>query len=237
MTETRRRITTNLSWNDLAEQYSTEKVKEMMEKKKAPAVLKGKKKVGVAYRSFYHSILKFIPDAVLVDPSRTRISNLDMVIFTGGEDISPSIYGQENKYSCGVNENRDMTEQMVFNYARELRKYMVGFCRGHQLLNCLLGGSLHQDFTNSGFKYHPGEHPLESSDGIIKNYFGNQEVISAHHQAVDKIGEGLKPTSYFMGIVESLEGNKILTTQFHPEFESSSTEHAKNFFKFLVEEF
>jgi hypothetical protein len=62
---------------------------------------------------------------------------------------------------------------------------------------------------------HPGEHVIEKTYGFATCF---KYVNSMHHQGVVKTGRGLTPTSYFGGLIESAENDRIITTQFHPEF-------------------
>ena len=144
-----------------------------------------------------------------------------LVIFTGGEDINPAIYGQANKYSDFVPE-RDTAEVEVLRRCLAMGKKMLGVCRGHQLINAYLGGALVQDITTELNTVHADNHALEVVDegGIIPNVFSGY-VNSIHHQGVIKAGEGLTPTTYWKGVFESTENKQILTTQFHPEWMKS----------------
>jgi len=97
----------------------------------------------------------------------------DLVVFTGGSDIHPSIYGENfiHKKTFSAPE-RDNMEIKAYYKALELDKFMIGICRGHQLLSALNGAKLIQD------QYHPTEH-------IVKTYAGTEILINSfHHQAV-----------------------------------------------------
>lgn len=100
-----------------------------------------------------------------------NIDEADTLLFTGGSDISPSIYGHEELPCTWTNPARDKEEVDVFNrYVGE--KSMAGVCRGHQLLSCLLGAKMIQDLS------HPGSHLVDTIDGKT------MRVNSLHHQAV-----------------------------------------------------
>ena len=77
----------------------------------------------------------------------------DGFLLTGGHDVSPSVYGEDRLPVCGVScEARDRMERLVLDYALRNDKPVLGICRGLQLLNALLGGTLYQDLPTQ----HPG---------------------------------------------------------------------------------
>jgi putative glutamine amidotransferase len=177
----------------------------------------------IAYPSFYYQFKKFFPDLKLFLKPQD-IEEADLVIFSGGEDINPEIYGQENTYSI-FNSQRDAIELYALKMALDLDKKIVGVCRGHQLINAYLGGNLVQDIEKDLSLYHEGDHDLailELDSFISRSYNGG--VNSLHHQGVVKTGKGLIPTSFYNGVYESTEGKNIITTQFHPEFMEYSSE-------------
>ena len=145
------------------------------------------------------------------------LEEANLVIFTGGEDINPAIYSQKNRHS-NFNPLRDTAEIEVLRRALKLGKKILGVCRGHQLINAWLGGELVQDIGIELNEVHDGNHAIEVLDesGVIPNIYN--EVNSMHHQGVVKVGEGLRPTTYWKGVYESTEGDNILTVQFHPEW-------------------
>ena len=169
-------------------------------------------KIILATYNFHEHFRSMFETKIEIASTKESIRNADVVIFTGGEDISPAIYGEENKSSY-TNEERDARELEILVYALKLNKKIVGVCRGHQLINAALGGKLLQDISPS----HPGRHPLMEKSGIIGELF-KDEVNSMHHQGVIIPGEGLVPTSFYQNMIESTEGINIFTVQFHPEF-------------------
>ena len=98
------------------------------------------------------------------------VDEADLIVFTGGEDINPAIYGKEKHKSTWFNSQRDTYEIEHFGYAVEKGKPMIGICRGAQLLCALAGGILVQD------QRHPWNHEITTADGstII--------TTSTHHQ-------------------------------------------------------
>jgi len=152
------------------------------------------------------------------------IKDCSLIIFTGGSDINPEIYGQENIYSY-FNSKRDGVELDILRVALELNKKILGICRGHQLINAYLGGYLIQDIETQLGTPHYGGHEIEvlEPDTIVTSSF--KYVNSLHHQGVpvDGLGKGLTGTSFYNGVYESTENENIITVQFHPEFMGSNS--------------
>ena len=97
---------------------------------------------------------------------------------------------------------------------------MLGICRGHQLINALLGGMLTQDIKlEYPYKDHPHYHPLDhiETGSLMDLSFPKKRINSLHHQAVTVSGEGLRPTSAFNDVFESTEGERVFSVQGHPE--------------------
>ena len=95
----------------------------------------------------------------------------DFVVFTGGEDINPSLYGEAVHRSVYFNNRRDEAEIRAYEQAVVLKKPMLGICRGAQLLNVMVGGSLYQDVN-----HHSGGHSITNDEG--ENFL----TTSVHHQ-------------------------------------------------------
>ena len=178
-------------------------------------------------QSFSSCFRTFIPPVATYRPysgvhvDERLLEQAKLVIFTGGEDINPAIYGQLNKHSA-FNPERDTAEIQVLRYCLKNNVKMLGICRGHQLINAYLGGLLVQDIQHELNVVHEGEHGLEMLDegGIVPNLFTGT-VNSLHHQGVVKPGEGLSPTTYWQGVFESTENEHIMSVQFHPEWMDS----------------
>lgn len=189
-------------------------------------------KTGIAYPAFIYQFRRFFPDIQVIESE--EVKDYDLIIFSGGEDINPAIYGQENRYSS-FNIVRDAVEIKILRLALEMDKKILGVCRGHQLINAYLGGELIQDIVSEKGMWHLGWHPIKfiNDGGNLINFFPNG-VNSMHHQAVKIPGENLIPTSLHEDkTIESTESNNIITTQWHPEF--MNTVGTINFFNYLHE--
>lgn len=100
------------------------------------------------------------------------VADSDLVCFTGGEDVTPSLYGCYQHDQTWNNPARDKQEQAIFNQCIDLHKPMVGICRGGQFLNVMSGGSMYQHVTG-----HTRSHMLVDHDSGFKVL-----VSSTHHQ-------------------------------------------------------
>ena len=159
------------------------------------------------------------------------LPTLDGVIIAGGPDMHPKYYGQEIDPYCGeINEERDELEIYVIGYAMEHDLPMLGVCRGMQVINAALGGTLHQDVVHHlGIRHRQPEGMLYyhdiifEGDSLLRRLVGSERypVNSFHHQAVDRLADGLVATGYNAdGLIEAYErpGSRFLMgVQWHPE--------------------
>lgn len=102
------------------------------------------------------------------------IEKADLVVFTGGSDVHPSLYGEVPIPQCYTNPPRDKIEKEIFEKCVEMKTPMFGICRGLQFLHVMNGGKLYQDITNHA----GGNHAIVDLDS---NEFV-QNVSSIHHQ-------------------------------------------------------
>lgn len=109
----------------------------------------------------------FIKEAELTD----KLEDAKVVLFTGGEDVDPSMYGKEKYYLTYSNLERDLKEKEIFERVKP-NQLCVGICRGSQLLCCLNGGILVQDCSN---------HAIGRTHSIT-NGDVEYEITSTHHQ-------------------------------------------------------
>ena len=147
----------------------------------------------------------------------------DGLLLTGGYDIDPSYYGQENIASVNVDTVRDKEEISLVRRLMELERPIFGICRGHQILNVALGGDMKQHIPGHA-ELAPGLddiHPVNAEDDFMRNIYGDRFTVnSAHHQLVWHLGEGLRVTcrsdeGYIEGILH--ENGRVFGVQFHPE--------------------
>ena len=158
------------------------------------------------------------------------------LVLTGGEDVVPAAYGAPPSPHLGrVNPERDATELAAVRAARDQRIPTLAICRGIQLLNVALGGTLIQDLPTErpNSIAHDPEHPRDARthrvqvvpDSRVAQALGATEldVNSVHHQAIDRVADGLVVTARAPdGIVEALETGLrdpwwVMGIQWHPE--------------------
>ena len=126
-----------------------------------------KKKVFVVGNAWNY--MNFIEDAERAD----NIKSADIVIFTGGEDVDPSLYGAKKHPRTYSNIERDIYEQKIFKSIPK-GKLVIGICRGSQFLCVMNGGKLIQHVSDHALY---GTHPITNrKDGLVL------EITSTHHQ-------------------------------------------------------
>lgn len=142
------------------------------------------------------------------------------LVLAGGSDIEPSLYGQPNLAAKNPHPERDEMELRLIREALELDIPIFGICRGAQMLNVAFGGTLKQDIGDG----HTGvRHGVRfAPDSKVAAVARPATVNSRHHQAVDKLGEGLRATAWGAedNIVEAIEAPDrqfVLAVQWHPE--------------------
>jgi putative glutamine amidotransferase len=175
-------------------------------------------------------------EIVLLPPGAKPEGSFDGVVFAGGVDVDPSRYGARKAHpSVEVDEARDSTEFAVFEKARAGEVPILGICRGMQLVNVALGGTLHQDIPSEhpSTVVHnvPARHP-ERRDHTVKIEPGTRlariaqakelAVNSRHHQAIEHLAPGVRVAAVAPdGLIEAFEsagsGPWLLAVQWHPE--------------------
>jgi len=172
------------------------------------------------------------------DAHRVRAEDYDGVMFCGGEDVNPSSYGEATHYaSVQSDPARDQFEFALLDRAITHRLPILGICRGVQMINVKFGGTLYQDLaedaatevehrqTKTGATREDPTHNIHVTDpesNLAAVIRGTCRVNSLHHQAVKRLGHGLKVTAHSEdGLVEAIESADeypfLLAVQWHPE--------------------
>lgn len=147
-----------------------------------------------------------------VEGSTELLELLDGLVFTGGSDLDPSLYGQRvHPETTGVHRHRDRAELALVREALQRDMPVLGICRGMQLLNVALGGDLHQHLGSATHKGPPGRytfHDVTVDPGTrLADVLGaGTRTHSCHHQAPDRLGDGLRASAHAEdGTVEAIE--------------------------------
>lgn len=164
------------------------------------------------------------PDAP--EHAAEAVTRLDGLVIAGGPDVEPVRYGAEPHPRTGPPaRERDAWELALIHAALAARVPLLGICRGMQLLNVALGGTLVQHLDGHAEVVGVfGSHAVKPVPGSLYAGVVPEEtyVPTYHHQAVDRLGEGLVPSAYADdGTVEALElpsgEGWVLGVQWHPE--------------------
>ena len=151
------------------------------------------------------------------------LDSFDGLLLCGGNDVHPSYYGQEINGARDFDSERDAREYTIAKAFLDTGKPILGICRGMQLLNVVLGGTLIQDIDEKEIHTPPkGTDYVHSAktSGILKELYGDSMCVnSLHHQALDRLGDGLVVNAACDSIIEGVEhkDKPYLAVQFHPE--------------------
>ena len=153
---------------------------------------------------------------------RSMPEKCDALLLPGGGDICPRFYGQEINGATDIDEARDAYELALFWRFLHAGKPIFGICRGAQVINVALGGTLFQHIAGHGqIDGADSAHVVHTSDVALRALYGNCfQVNSAHHQAVDRPGRGLCAVARAEdGTIEALrhESLPVFAVQWHPE--------------------
>jgi len=171
------------------------------------------------------------------DVLRALYDRIDGLLISGGGDIDPRNYGEAPLPALGPTDVlRDNVELPLARWAVADGKPVLGICRGVQVLNVAMGGSLYQDipsqiktnlthdssFTRQDWTYMAHDLNLEPGSKLAQ-FFGTTSfpTNSLHHQSIKQIAPGLHPVGWAPdGVVEAIEGdngNFLIGVQCHPE--------------------
>jgi putative glutamine amidotransferase len=171
-----------------------------------------------------------------VDSALNLLATCDAIVFTGGEDVVPSYYGKEyDSVRCESNPARDSLEFALIKESLRLKLPVFGVCRGQQILNVALGGTLIVDIPTD----HPGNtchrcddytrcfHQVNVVQGSMLHTLAKADtgtVTTNHHQAIEKPAPGIRITAWSTdSIAEAMEWEEnsdkpfLMAVQWHPE--------------------
>jgi putative glutamine amidotransferase len=198
----------------------------------------------VAHWVMSRDVLVFMVPTVdkdgLLHRSNVRLADyaraLDGLVLQGGADVSPSSYGEQPLREDWAGDRvRDVYEIELVHEFVEARKPVLGICRGAQVINVALGGTLYQDVgtqvpdsqrhVTDEYERHLHEIRFAPGSGLARLYGGVERprVTSIHHQSIKALGRGLKAEAWSEpdGVVEAVRGageGYVFAVQWHPEF-------------------
>lgn len=165
------------------------------------------------------------------------LTRLEGIIFTGGGDVEPQRYGSSpHPLVDAVDADRDRVELFLLEQTLRRRLPFLGICRGLQVLNVGLGGTLYEDILDQHagamqHQYSPDwprdylAHTVKICRGTLLSLIIGRDVVgvnSLHHQGIRRLADGLAPTAYAPdGLVEAVELHDYsfgLAVQWHPEW-------------------
>lgn len=181
-----------------------------------------------------------LPLSLSPEDCRQLARSLDGFVFTGGPDPHPFLFGEETHSCCGnVSAQRDSMELSLMKAVMETGKPILGICRGIQILNIGLGGTIYQDIPSQfspaagvfplahrqPYDYHVPSHTVSVTAGsLLSEICGCSplRVNSMHHQAVRDLAPGLTACALASdGLIEGVEMPGypwFLAVQWHPEY-------------------
>lgn len=193
-------------------------------------------------------LLPYVEDSKVIEQF---VELCDGFFFTGGADVDPRRYGEQPKATCGdIQYNRDTLEFKVLEKVMNTSKPILAICRGAQLVNVALGGTLYQDIPSeidtqiahrqSEPKFSPSHDVTVIENTPLYTLVGAKRIRanSFHHQSVKSLGKGLEIMSLADdGVVEAayLLGERYLRAyQWHPERLCESDKHNRLIFEDFI---
>ena len=196
-----------------------------------------------------------IPVMLALRPGHEDIKQIaeafDGFLFSGGDDVSPLLYGEEVHGCCGgITPERDRLELALYNEVMALDKPLLGICRGVQMINVAAGGTLYQDLSEFEGNVLRHRQPAQSCFALqhinveegsrLAEIIGSTRITanSFHHQAVKVPGEGFRIAARADdGMIEAIENDSkkfCIGVQWHPEaLAPTSPEHLRIFETFV----
>jgi putative glutamine amidotransferase len=201
-----------------------------------------------AAQTYFHAVeraggipLMVPPILALTEDVPSLLGRVDAVVFHGGGDIDPRRYGEEatEESLYGIVAEHDEMELAMIAAAIDADKPVLAICRGLQILNVALGGSLVQDIGNDHWHQFT-VNELDAGSRIAKAMGTDvpQRCHCVHHQALDRLGDGLRVVGrHAGGIVHAVELEQarwIVGTQWHPEDSAEDDPQQQGLFDELV---
>jgi len=183
-------------------------------------------------------------EPVEVPPGTPELPPVDGLLLPGGWDVDPALYGEPKDEKVGpIDPELDETELRMFRQARQKELPVLGICRGQQVINVAMGGSLVQHLEGHEVREHGRSHLAHTIEVDPESELGQAarehkiRVNSFHHQAVKTLAPGLEQTARGEdGTVEGVESEDglIVAVQCHPEELTTDLPWARRLFERFV---
>lgn len=190
--------------------------------------------------------VRILPQTLDDEVLEQYVAECEGFLFPGGPDLDPAMYGEVKDARCGDQDTaRDQFEYALMRKVMETDKPVLCICRGLQLLNVVRGGTLIQDITDqedcqhSDFEHRgSASHPIyiRNDDNLLRKALGVDQcnVNSMHHQAIDRVGNGLdviaKSPEGYPEAIQLKQKRFCLGVQWHPEHMADHDERQENVF-------
>jgi putative glutamine amidotransferase len=196
------------------------------------------------YDTFKRAVENAGGEAVTLQSGSDSLPDVDGLLLPGGWDVDPALYGEVAEKAVGpIDRVLDDTELTLFRQARDKQIPVLGICRGQQVINVAMGGSLIQHLEDHDVRVHGRKHLAHTIEVDPESELGRAagetsiRVNSLHHQAVRSLAPGLHQTAKGQdGTVEGLESDDglIVAVQCHPEELTGDLPWAKSLFERFV---
>ena len=209
---------------------------------------------------YYQSVLRAGGIPCIIPPHNDMeclgdlLDGLDGIIFSGGGDPNPLLFGEEPiRELHGITPERDVQELLLVRMAYDRQIPMLGICKGIQMINAALGGTLYQDIyvqidgtrikhSQEQDRRYPSHSVSIMPESILRKLFGERLAVNSfHHQACKDVAPCLKVSAMSPdGVIEVVESNEyksVLGVQWHPEtYILRNSEEMMPLFEWLVQE-
>ncbi len=196
------------------------------------------------YAPYRRAVVAAGAEPVDLVPGTKALPDVDGLLLPGGWDVDPSFYGERRDEKLGdTDPELDETELALFGQAREREIPVLGICRGQQVINVAMGGSLVQHLEGHEVRSLGRRHLAHTIDVEPTSELGRAagehkvRVNSLHHQAIKRLAAGLQQTARGEdGTVEGVESNDglIVAVQCHPEELTTDLPWARRLFERFV---
>lgn len=206
--------------------------------------------IGISARNLYidgkkkkfinETYLSFLKEFNLTPILITSINDVEILgkycslfLLTGGDDINPLLYNEENISSYNVDQEMDLLDFKIIEYCEKYKKPLLGICRGLQSINVYFGGSLNQNINE--IHYHNEAYLIINKSRFFP-YLNHKKIKinSYHHQGIKLLGKNLLQVGKSHKIIELIEHKylPIIGMQFHLELLNNNL--SKKIFKSFI---